>query len=56
MQRLIESINSMLEFMWNNIFTVPKLFDKFFHTFEDHIMNHGMSLKKIFEEIKAEKS
>lgn len=40
MQRLIESINSMPEFMWNNIFTVI----------------NGMSLKEIFEEIKAEKS
>ena len=26
------------------IFTSPKLFDKFFHTFEDHIMNHKLWL------------
>ena len=24
------------------IFTSPELFDKFFHTFEDHIMNHKL--------------
>lgn len=86
MQHIIDFVNSIPEFMWNNIFTVlntlicglivalftstflkkkeertriarifttPERFSKFFHEFEDQIMNHKLWLDtKVMKSLK----